>query len=54
VNAARQVGDLDILVNNAGIMVGGAAAPDADLDSFRRTYETTGGFFSWEGTPVPW
>jgi NAD(P)-dependent dehydrogenase (short-subunit alcohol dehydrogenase family) len=38
--AAQQVSDLDILVNNAGIMVDGAAPPDADLDSFRRTYET--------------
>ena len=39
-DAAQQVGDLDILVNNAGIMVDGAAPPDADLESFRRTYET--------------
>lgn len=38
--AARQVESLDILVNNAGIMVDGASAPEADLESFRRTYET--------------
>ena len=39
-DAAAQVADLDVLVNNAGIMVDGNAAPDADVDSFRRTYET--------------
>ena len=39
-DAARQVGHLDILVNNAGIMVDGQAPPEADVDSFRRTYET--------------
>ena len=39
-DAAQQVHDLDILVNNAGIMVDGAAAPEADVESFRRTYET--------------
>jgi len=39
-DAARQVEDLDILVNNAGIMVDGQAPPEADVDSFRRTYET--------------
>ena len=39
-DAAEQVETLDILVNNAGIMVGGATPPDADLESFRRTYET--------------
>jgi NAD(P)-dependent dehydrogenase (short-subunit alcohol dehydrogenase family) len=39
-DAARQVQDLDILVNNAGIMVDGSTAPEADVDSFRRTYET--------------
>jgi NAD(P)-dependent dehydrogenase (short-subunit alcohol dehydrogenase family) len=39
-DAAQQVHDLDILVNNAGIMVDGAAAPEADIESFRRTYET--------------
>ncbi|MFI6544612.1 SDR family oxidoreductase [Streptomyces prunicolor] len=38
--AAQQVDALDILVNNAGIMVGGESPPKADLDSFRRTYET--------------
>ena len=39
-DAARQVEHLDILVNNAGIMVDGQAPPEADADSFRRTYET--------------
>ncbi|WP_127360634.1 SDR family oxidoreductase [Actinacidiphila soli] len=39
-DAARQVESLDILVNNAGIMVDGSSAPEADVDSFRRTYET--------------
>jgi NAD(P)-dependent dehydrogenase (short-subunit alcohol dehydrogenase family) len=39
-DAARQVETLDILVNNAGIMVDGATPPDADIESFRRTYET--------------
>ncbi|MBF9069532.1 SDR family oxidoreductase [Streptacidiphilus fuscans] len=38
--AARQVERLDILVNNAGIMAEGSTAPDADLDAFRRTFET--------------
>jgi NAD(P)-dependent dehydrogenase (short-subunit alcohol dehydrogenase family) len=38
--AAAQVQDLDILVNNAGIMADGNPAPEADVDSFRRTYET--------------
>ena len=38
--AAQQVQSLDILVNNAGVMVDGAAPPEADVDSFRRTYET--------------
>ena len=38
--AAEQVGSLDILVNNAGILVDGATPPEAELDSFRRTYET--------------
>jgi NAD(P)-dependent dehydrogenase (short-subunit alcohol dehydrogenase family) len=37
--AVRQVEDLDILVNNAGIIVDGSRAVDADVDSFRRTYE---------------
>ncbi|HEY5355573.1 MAG TPA: SDR family oxidoreductase [Streptosporangiaceae bacterium] len=39
-DAAQQVDDLDILVNNAGIMVDGSTAPEADVESFRRTYET--------------
>jgi NAD(P)-dependent dehydrogenase (short-subunit alcohol dehydrogenase family) len=39
-DAAAQVGDLDVLVNNAGIMVDGKPATEADVDSFRRTYET--------------
>ena len=39
-DAAGHVEDLDILVNNAGIMVDGKAATEADVDSFRRTYET--------------
>jgi NAD(P)-dependent dehydrogenase (short-subunit alcohol dehydrogenase family) len=38
--AARRVDALDILVNNAGVMVDGATPPEADLDAFRRTYET--------------
>jgi NAD(P)-dependent dehydrogenase (short-subunit alcohol dehydrogenase family) len=39
-DAAQQVAHLDILVNNAGIMVDGKPAIEADVDSFRRTYET--------------
>jgi NAD(P)-dependent dehydrogenase (short-subunit alcohol dehydrogenase family) len=39
-DAAQQVENLDILVNNAGIMVDGKPAIEADVDSFRRTYET--------------
>jgi NAD(P)-dependent dehydrogenase (short-subunit alcohol dehydrogenase family) len=39
-DATRQVDDLDVLVNNAGIMVDGRTPPEADVDSFRRTYET--------------
>ena len=39
-DAARRVEDLDVLVNNAGIMVDGRTSPEADVDSFRRTYET--------------
>jgi NAD(P)-dependent dehydrogenase (short-subunit alcohol dehydrogenase family) len=39
-DAAAQVDDLDILINNAGIMVDGKPATEADVDSFRRTYET--------------
>lgn len=39
--AARQVETLDILVNNAGVSLDAALAPDgADVDTFRRTYET--------------
>jgi NAD(P)-dependent dehydrogenase (short-subunit alcohol dehydrogenase family) len=38
--AAEQVPSLDILVNNAGMMVDAASPPEADVDSFRRTYET--------------
>ncbi|MFJ8313006.1 MULTISPECIES: SDR family oxidoreductase [unclassified Streptomyces] len=38
--ATRHIGELDVLVNNAGIMVDGRPASTADLDSFRRTYET--------------
>jgi NAD(P)-dependent dehydrogenase (short-subunit alcohol dehydrogenase family) len=38
--AATSVETLDILVNNAGIMVDGRPAPEADVESFRRTYET--------------
>ncbi|MGB6454280.1 MAG: SDR family oxidoreductase [Streptosporangiaceae bacterium] len=40
VAAARQVGALDILVNNAGIGDDPRPAPEADVDSFRRVYET--------------
>ncbi|MCG0285301.1 SDR family oxidoreductase [Streptomyces sp. PSAA01] len=39
-SAATRLDRLDILVNNAGIMVDGATAPEADLEGFRRTYET--------------
>ena len=39
-DAAQQVHNLDVLVNNAGIMVDGSTPPEADVDSFRRTYET--------------
>jgi NAD(P)-dependent dehydrogenase (short-subunit alcohol dehydrogenase family) len=39
-NSTAKVESLDILVNNAGVMVDGKAAPEADADSFRRTYET--------------
>ena len=38
--AAAQVDTLDVLVNNAGIMVDGLNPIEADLDGFRRTYET--------------
>jgi NAD(P)-dependent dehydrogenase (short-subunit alcohol dehydrogenase family) len=39
-DAAAQVQDLDVLVNNAGVMIDGNRATEADVDSFRRTYET--------------
>jgi NAD(P)-dependent dehydrogenase (short-subunit alcohol dehydrogenase family) len=39
-DAAAQVSDLDVLVNNAGVMIDGRAATEADVESFRRTYET--------------
>jgi NAD(P)-dependent dehydrogenase (short-subunit alcohol dehydrogenase family) len=39
--AARHVDALDILVNNAGLSLDTGSAPgDADVDTFRRTYET--------------
>jgi NAD(P)-dependent dehydrogenase (short-subunit alcohol dehydrogenase family) len=38
--AARAVGDLDILVNNAGIGDDPRPAPETDVDSFRRMFET--------------
>ena len=38
--AARQVEKLDILVNNAGIGIDTGPLPEADLDAFRRIYET--------------
>ncbi len=38
--AAGQVGALDILVNNAGINDGPATAVDAELEAFRKVYET--------------
>jgi NAD(P)-dependent dehydrogenase (short-subunit alcohol dehydrogenase family) len=38
--AAAQIEVLDVLVNNAGVMIDGKAATEADVDSFRRTYET--------------
>jgi NAD(P)-dependent dehydrogenase (short-subunit alcohol dehydrogenase family) len=38
--AAGEIEQLDILVNNAGIMVDGRRAGEADVESFRRTYET--------------
>ncbi|MEV7801655.1 SDR family oxidoreductase [Microbispora sp. NPDC088329] len=38
--AARRVESLDILVNNAGILVDSRPAPEADVDGFRRTFET--------------
>jgi NAD(P)-dependent dehydrogenase (short-subunit alcohol dehydrogenase family) len=39
-DAARQVETLDILVNNAGILIDGTSPVEADIETFRRTYET--------------
>ncbi len=39
-DAAGQIEYLDVLVNNAGVMIDGNAATEANVDSFRRTYET--------------
>jgi NAD(P)-dependent dehydrogenase (short-subunit alcohol dehydrogenase family) len=39
-NAAREVGDLDVLVNNAGISIDVVPVTEADVDAFRRTFET--------------
>lgn len=38
--AAGQIDSLDILVNNAGIAPDMRSAPDTDIDTFRRIYET--------------
>jgi NAD(P)-dependent dehydrogenase (short-subunit alcohol dehydrogenase family) len=38
--AAAQVDELDVLVNNAGIGDDPRTAPEADVDSFRRIFET--------------
>ncbi|BCJ49677.1 short-chain dehydrogenase [Actinoplanes sp. NBRC 14428] len=38
--AAERVGELDVLVNNAGIADAGRPAPDLDVDTLRRVYET--------------
>ena len=38
--AAAQIATLDVLVNNAGINLGSEPAPETDVDTFRRTYET--------------
>jgi NAD(P)-dependent dehydrogenase (short-subunit alcohol dehydrogenase family) len=38
--AVRNVDGLDVLVNNAGINLDGKPATEADIESFRRTYET--------------
>jgi NAD(P)-dependent dehydrogenase (short-subunit alcohol dehydrogenase family) len=39
-DAAAQVATLDVLVNNAGINLGAEPAPETDVDTLRRTYET--------------
>ena len=38
--AASELDTLDVLVNNAGISVDAAPPAEADVDTFRRTYET--------------
>jgi NAD(P)-dependent dehydrogenase (short-subunit alcohol dehydrogenase family) len=38
--AAAMVESLDVLINNAGINLDNLRAPEADVDTFRRTYET--------------
>lgn len=38
--AAAHIGGLDVLVNNAGVNFGSEAAPEAAVDTFRRTFET--------------
>jgi NAD(P)-dependent dehydrogenase (short-subunit alcohol dehydrogenase family) len=38
--AAEQVADLDVLVNNAGISDAGQSPVTADVETFRRVYET--------------
>ncbi|HWD07131.1 MAG TPA: SDR family oxidoreductase [Amycolatopsis sp.] len=38
--AAAQVERLDVLVNNAGVLLDSTTPPEADIDSFRWTYET--------------
>lgn len=39
-HAVESVGVLDVLINNAGIMTDSQPPTTADLESFRRTYET--------------
>ena len=38
--AVAQVDELDVLINNAGIMVDGRPPTEADVESFRTTFET--------------
>jgi NAD(P)-dependent dehydrogenase (short-subunit alcohol dehydrogenase family) len=38
--AAAKVDSLDVLINNAGINLDNLTAPEAAVDTFRRTYET--------------